>query len=171
MTPPSIAARRSVTAFRHRNYRLFFGGQAISLIGTWMQQVAQGWLVLQVSGGNPLWLGVVAAAQFVPVMILGLFAGVLADSLPKHQTGRSQHGQDHGQGHHHDLDGEQGLAMIQKGIAKGQLKRPDEARLRLGMAQQLSPKNKASANQTLRSVKGTDGAAEVARLWTLIGNG
>lgn len=86
MTPPSVAARRSVTAFRHRNYRLFFGGQAISLIGTWMQQVAQGWLVLQVSGGNPLWLGVVAAAQFVPVMILGLFAGVLADVLPKRQT-------------------------------------------------------------------------------------
>lgn len=86
MTPPSVAARRSVTAFGHRNYRLFFGGQAISLIGTWMQQVAQGWLVLQVSGGNPLWLGVVAAAQFVPVMILGLFAGVLADVLPKRQT-------------------------------------------------------------------------------------
>lgn len=86
MTPPSVAARRSVTAFRHRNYRLFFGGQAISLIGTWMQQVAQGWLVLQVSGGDPLWLGVVAAAQFVPVMILGLFAGVLADVLPKRQT-------------------------------------------------------------------------------------
>ena len=86
MTPPSVVARRSVTAFRHRNYRLFFSGQAISLIGTWMQQVAQGWLVLQVSGGNPLWLGIVAAAQFVPVMILGLFAGVLADVLPKRQT-------------------------------------------------------------------------------------
>ncbi len=86
MTPPSVAARRSVTAFRHRNYRLFFGGQAISLIGTWMQQVAQGWLVLKVSGGDPLWLGIVAAAQYVPVMILGLFAGVLADVLPKRQT-------------------------------------------------------------------------------------
>lgn len=86
MTTPSVVARRSVTSFRHRNYRLFFSGQAISLIGTWMQQVAQGWLVLQVSGGNPLWLGIVAAAQFVPVMILGLFAGVLADVLPKRQT-------------------------------------------------------------------------------------
>lgn len=83
---PTRTARRSVTAFRHRNYRLFFSGQAISLIGTWMQQVAQGWLVLQVSGGNPIWLGIVAAAQFVPVMILGLFAGVLADVLPKRQT-------------------------------------------------------------------------------------
>ena len=51
-----------------------------------MQQVAQAWLVLELSGGDPLWLGVVAAAQFVPVMVLGLFAGVLADTLPKRQT-------------------------------------------------------------------------------------
>lgn len=86
MTPPSLVARRSLSAFRHRNFRLFFWGQAVSLVGTWMQQVAQGWLVLQVSGGDPLWLGVVAAAQFVPVMLLGLFAGVLADVLPKRQT-------------------------------------------------------------------------------------
>lgn len=86
MTPATVAKRRSVSAFGHRNYRLFFGGQAISLVGTWMQQVAQGWLVLQISGGNPLWLGVVAAAQFVPVMIFGLFAGILADVLPKRQT-------------------------------------------------------------------------------------
>ena len=75
-----------MTAFRHRNYRLFFGGQAISLVGTWMQQVAQAWLVLTVTNGDPLWLGVVAAAQFLPVMILGLFAGILADVLPKRQT-------------------------------------------------------------------------------------
>ncbi|MEO5884039.1 MAG: MFS transporter [Candidatus Limnocylindrales bacterium] len=86
LQPRRLARTKAASAFRHRNYRLFFGGQAISLIGTWMQQVAQGWLVLQVSGGNPLWLGVVAAAQFVPVMILGLFAGVLADVLPKRQT-------------------------------------------------------------------------------------
>jgi MFS family permease len=86
MTSASLTARRSLSAFRHRNYRLFFWGQAISLVGTWMQQVAQGWLVLQISGGNPLWLGVVAAAQFVPVMVLGLFAGILADVLPKRQT-------------------------------------------------------------------------------------
>jgi MFS family permease len=76
---------RAVKAFRHRNYRLFFGGQAISLIGTWMQQVAQAWLVLTLTK-DPLWLGVVAAAQFLPIMLFGLFAGVLADSLPKRQT-------------------------------------------------------------------------------------
>ncbi len=76
---------RATSAFRHRNYRLFFGGQAISLVGTWMQQVAQAWLVLTLTK-DPLWLGVVAAAQFLPIMLFGLFAGVLADSLPKRQT-------------------------------------------------------------------------------------
>jgi MFS family permease len=86
MTGVAPAARRSVSAFSHRNYRLFFGGQAISLVGTWMQQVAQAWLVLELSGGDPLWLGVVSAAQFLPVLVLGLFAGVLADALPKRQT-------------------------------------------------------------------------------------
>jgi MFS family permease len=74
-----------MSAFRHRNYRLFFGGQAISLVGTWMQQVAQAWLVLQLTH-DPIWLGIVAAAQFVPVMILGLFAGVAADALPKRRV-------------------------------------------------------------------------------------
>ena len=72
-------------AFSHRNYRLFFGGQAISLVGTWMQQVAQAWLVLQLTG-DALWLGVIAAAQFLPILILGLPAGVFADALPKRRT-------------------------------------------------------------------------------------
>ena len=76
---------RGAPAFRHRNYRLFFAGQAISLVGTWMQQVAQGWLVLQLTH-DPLWLGLVAAAQFGPVIALGLFGGVIADSLPKRRT-------------------------------------------------------------------------------------
>lgn len=71
-----------ITAFEHRNYRFFFTGQLISLVGTWMQQVAQAWLVLQLTG-DPIWLGIVAAAQFLPVMVLGLFAGVAADALPK----------------------------------------------------------------------------------------
>jgi MFS family permease len=72
-------------AFRHRNYRLFFGGQAISLVGTWMQQVAQGWLVLQLTH-DPLWLGLVSLAQFGPVILFGLFGGVIADQLPKRKT-------------------------------------------------------------------------------------
>ncbi len=72
-------------AFRHRNYRLYFGGQLISLIGTWMQTVAQGWLILQLTG-DPFLLGVVAAMQWIPVMVLGLFGGLIADALPKRQT-------------------------------------------------------------------------------------
>lgn len=76
---------RGASAFGHRNYRLFFAGQAISLVGTWMQQVAQAWLVLALTR-DPIWLGIVAAAQFLPVLIFGLFAGILADTLPKRQT-------------------------------------------------------------------------------------
>ncbi|MBX3030682.1 MAG: MFS transporter [Chloroflexi bacterium] len=68
--------------FRHRNFRLFYSGQLISLIGTWMQAVAQDWLVLELTN-DPLALGLVAAAQFLPVMILGLFGGVVADVIPK----------------------------------------------------------------------------------------
>ena len=83
--PRRLMETRGMSAFRHRNYRLFFIGQAISLVGTWMQSVAQAWLVLQLTH-DPLWLGVVVAAQFIPVMVFGLFAGVLADALPKRQT-------------------------------------------------------------------------------------
>jgi MFS family permease len=72
-------------AFRHRNYRLFFTGQLISLVGTWMMTVAQSWLILQLTG-DPLLLGAVAAAQFGPVLVLGLFGGIIADSLPKRRT-------------------------------------------------------------------------------------
>ncbi|HEY4634353.1 MAG TPA: MFS transporter [Candidatus Limnocylindrales bacterium] len=85
LAPRRLATTRGLRAFRHRNYRLFFGGQAISLVGTWMQQVAQAWLVLELTH-DPFWLGVTAAAQFLPVMVLGLFAGVAADALPKRQT-------------------------------------------------------------------------------------
>jgi MFS family permease len=80
-----IRGSDGLRALHHRNYRLFFSGQAISLVGTWMQQVAQAWLVLQLTG-DPIWLGIVAAAQFVPVMVLGLFAGVAADALPKRRV-------------------------------------------------------------------------------------
>jgi hypothetical protein len=64
-------------------------------------------------------------------------------------------------------DVDKGIALIQQGITKGQLKRPDEARLRLGMAQLQSPKTRAQGVQTLRGVKGSDGTADIARLWTI----
>jgi MFS family permease len=81
----SVANVNALRALRHRNYRLFFGGQAISLAGSWMQSVAQAWLVLTLTN-DPLMLGVVAAAQWTPVLVLGLFGGLIADALPKRQT-------------------------------------------------------------------------------------
>ena len=65
---------------------------------------------------------------------------------------------------------DKGIELIQKGIARGSLKRPEDAKLRLGMAQLQSPKTKAAGVQTLRSIKGTDGVAEIARLWTVLGS-
>ncbi len=64
---------------------------------------------------------------------------------------------------------DRGIELIEQGIKKGNLKRPEDARLRLGLAQLQSPKTKAAAAQTLRSVKGTDGAADIARLWLVAG--
>jgi MFS family permease len=80
--PPGRRLPRGLNAFRHRNFRLFWGGQLVSLTGTWMQQVAQAWLVLELTG-DPLALGIVAAAQFTPVLVLGLFAGLVADAVSK----------------------------------------------------------------------------------------
>jgi MFS family permease len=81
----SIAGFQGLSALGHRNYRLFFGGQLVSLVGTWMMTVAQSWLVLTLTG-NAFILGLVAAAQFTPVLLLGLFGGVIADALPKRRT-------------------------------------------------------------------------------------
>jgi MFS family permease len=85
MSPAALAGSSALRAFRHRNYRLFFAGQAISLVGSWMQTVAQAWLVLTLTN-DPFMLGVVAAAQWTPVLILGLFGGIIADALPKRRT-------------------------------------------------------------------------------------
>jgi hypothetical protein len=63
---------------------------------------------------------------------------------------------------------ERGTLVIQQGLAMPGLKRPDEARLRLGMAQLQNPKTRAAALQTLRSVRGADGTADIARLWTAV---
>ena len=73
---------RTFVALRHRNYRLFFFGQLISQIGTWMQTTAQAWLVLELTH-SALLLGLVGVLQFLPVMVFSLFGGVLADRWPK----------------------------------------------------------------------------------------
>jgi MFS family permease len=69
-------------ALRHRNFRLFVVGQGISLIGYWMQSVAQGWLVYRL-GNRPLDLGLVAVAGYLPILCLAPLAGVVADRLPR----------------------------------------------------------------------------------------
>ena len=72
----------ALRAFAHRDFRLFFCGQGVSLIGTWMQSVAQSWLVLELKN-SPFRLGLVGTLQFAPVLFLSFFAGALADRLPK----------------------------------------------------------------------------------------
>ena len=76
---------RGLRSLRHRNYRLFFVGQLVSVTGTRMQVIAQSWLVLELTG-DPFLLGVVVAAQFGPILLVGLFGGLIADGLPKRRT-------------------------------------------------------------------------------------
>ncbi len=72
-------------ALRHRNYRLYWSGQILSLVGTWMQSVSEPWLVLQL-GGTPLQLGIVLALEFAPSTLLSLYGGVLADRFDKRKA-------------------------------------------------------------------------------------
>lgn len=78
MTSP----RQTFRAFRHRNYRLFWIGFALSIVGTWMQTLAQGWLVWRLTE-SALWLGVVGAMSQLPSLLLGSIGGVWVDRTPK----------------------------------------------------------------------------------------
>ncbi|MEU5178603.1 MFS transporter [Streptomyces longwoodensis] len=87
-SPPTPGpARRSsmFSSLRIRNYRLFFLGQVVSNIGTWMQRIAQDWLVLSLTGSATA-VGVTTALQFLPMLLFGLYGGVLVDRLPKRPT-------------------------------------------------------------------------------------
>src|ERR1700721_2070905 len=86
----------AIRALRSRNYRLFFTGQNISLIGTWMTRIATSWLVYRLTGSAVL-LGVVGFASSIPSFVLGPIAGVLVDRWDRHRT----------------LIGTQALSMIQ----------------------------------------------------------
>ena len=77
-----VSLRDTFRALRHRNYRLFFYGQSVSLIGTWMQQTAMSWLIYQITGSKTL-LGVVAAVGSAPMILFSLWGGSLADRYPK----------------------------------------------------------------------------------------
>lgn len=74
--------REAFSAFSHRNYRIFFGGQVISLIGTWLQTTAEGWLVYQLSG-SALALGFIRFANMLPFGLLALWGGIVADRHSK----------------------------------------------------------------------------------------
>ncbi len=69
-------------ALRHRDFRVFFSGQAVALVGSWMQQVAQAWLVLSLTN-SPLRLGLVGSLNFLPILLFALLGGAVADRLPK----------------------------------------------------------------------------------------
>ncbi len=72
----------SLRALGHRNFRLYWTGQLISLVGTWMQMVARAWLVLELTH-SAFWLGMVGFANSIPVLLLSLWAGEIADKVPK----------------------------------------------------------------------------------------
>jgi len=82
----SIAKLRSgFPALQHRNFRLFWFGQCISLIGTWMQSIGQSWLVLQLTN-SALQLSLVSTMQFLPMMVFSLYAGPFIDRFPKRKV-------------------------------------------------------------------------------------
>lgn len=80
--PPPASRPGTFAALRHRNFRVFYWGQLLSLVGTWMQTTAQGWLVLELTDSEFL-LGAVTAAHALPVLLFTLFAGELADRRDK----------------------------------------------------------------------------------------
>lgn len=70
-------------ALRNPNYRLYLAGSVVSNTGTWMQRVAQDWLVLQLPGNSGTELGITTGLQFLPILLLSPYAGVIADRFPK----------------------------------------------------------------------------------------
>ena len=88
MTRVRLAGQRTFRSLHTRNYRLFFFSQLISLSGTWMQTTAQSWLVLELTGkataGSAL--GLMVALQFLPMLLFGVWGGVIADRLDKRRT-------------------------------------------------------------------------------------
>jgi MFS family permease len=81
---PESSLKSIVRSLHHRNFRLFFSGQSISLIGTWMQRIALGWLVYRLTSSAFL-LGLVGFAGQIPTFLLASFAGVLADRYNRHR--------------------------------------------------------------------------------------
>lgn len=76
---------RQFSSLSEHNYKVFFFGQVISLVGTWMQSVGLAWLVLEITGSS-VSLGIVTTLQFLPMLLFALVSGVIADRLPKRPT-------------------------------------------------------------------------------------
>src|SRR3954466_2292290 len=77
------AASRTFRSLHNRNFRVFFVGQLVSMCGSWMQIVAQGWLVLRLSHNSGSALGLVTAPQFLPGLLIGAWSGVVVDRFDK----------------------------------------------------------------------------------------
>src|SRR5205807_3904366 len=82
MTPLGVVSRRTFGSLRVRNYRLYFIGQLVSNTGTWMQTVAQSWLVLQLTDSGSA-LGLTIGLQFLPLLLFGVWGGLIADRVNK----------------------------------------------------------------------------------------
>jgi len=85
MADSSSRVRTTLRALRHRNFQLFFAGQLVSLIGTWMQNVAQAWLVYRITGSSAL-LGMVGFAGQIPVFFISPLGGLVADRYSRQRT-------------------------------------------------------------------------------------
>jgi hypothetical protein len=79
---PKTATTTTFSSLRNRNYRLFAAGGLISNTGTWMSRIAQDWLVLSLTGSS-FAVGITTALQFLPMLLFGLYGGVIADRYPK----------------------------------------------------------------------------------------
>ncbi|MCM2576851.1 MFS transporter [Streptomyces meridianus] len=83
-TTPAESRRGMFSSLKVRNYRLFATGQVVSNTGTWMQRIAQDWLVLSLTGSSAA-VGITTALQFLPMLLLGLYGGVIADRFAKRE--------------------------------------------------------------------------------------
>jgi len=82
VTSATDLARRTFAAFSVHNFRLYFGGQVVSVSGAWMQRVAQSWLVLELTGSGVA-VGALTAVQFLPILLLAPRGGLIADRMTR----------------------------------------------------------------------------------------
>lgn len=83
--PAAPARFRTLRPFSHRNFALFWSGALVSNIGTWLQNVALAWVVLELTE-SPFWVSMVTFTQFIPTLLFGLFGGLMADRLDRRRV-------------------------------------------------------------------------------------